>query len=91
MKQWFIEIFCIGKRKTTKNKAVPTAKMWMFYLKKKKKICPAHCACLEWVAVSSSKGSSQPRDQTCVDPVSTLQVDSLPTEPLGKASTNTVS
>ena len=31
---------------------------------------------LEWVAMISSKGSSQPRDQTCVSPA--LQVDSLP-------------
>ena len=33
---------------------------------------------LEWVAISSFKGSSQPKDQTWV---STLQVDSLPSEP----------
>ena len=30
---------------------------------------------LEWVAISSSKGSSQPRDQT---PFPALQVDALP-------------
>ena len=33
---------------------------------------------LEWVATPSSRGSSQPRDQTQSP---TLQVDSLPTEP----------
>ena len=33
---------------------------------------------LEWGATSFSRGSSQPRDQTCI---SCLQVDSLPTEP----------
>ena len=37
---------------------------------------------LEWVAISFSRGSSQPRDQT---QVSTLQADSLPVEPQGKA------
>ena len=36
---------------------------------------------LEWVATPSSRGSSQPRDQTQSP---TLQVDSLPSEPLGK-------
>ena len=36
---------------------------------------------LEWVAIPSSRGSSQPRDQTQVSP---LQVDSLPAEPPGK-------
>ena len=36
---------------------------------------------LEWVAFPFSRGSSQPRDQT---QVSTLQADSLPTEPPGK-------
>jgi len=36
---------------------------------------------LEWVAMPSSRGSSQPRDQT---QVSILQVDSLPSEPPGK-------
>ena len=36
---------------------------------------------LEWGAISSSRGSSQPRDQT---QVSALQVDSLPSEPPGK-------
>ena len=34
---------------------------------------------LEWVAISSSRGSSQPRDQTHVSPA--LQLDSLPVEP----------
>jgi len=33
---------------------------------------------LEWVAMPSSRGSSQPRDGT---QVSTLQVDTLPSEP----------
>ena len=33
---------------------------------------------LEWVAISSSRGSSLPRDQTCVTASSTLQVNSLP-------------
>ena len=36
---------------------------------------------LEWVAISFSRGSSQPRDQTGS---SALQADSLPTELLGK-------
>ena len=39
---------------------------------------------LEWVAISSSRGSSQPRDRTrvsCLSP--TLQADSLPAEPSG--------
>ena len=36
---------------------------------------------LEWVAMSSSRGSSQPRNQT---PSPALQVDSLPTKPRGK-------
>ena len=39
---------------------------------------------LEWVAMPSSKGPSQPRDQTQVSPA--LQVNSLPTEPPGKES-----
>ena len=38
---------------------------------------------LEWVAMPSSRGSSQPRDQTRSP---TLQVDSLLTEPPGKFS-----
>ena len=33
---------------------------------------------LEWVAISFSKGSSLPRNRTCVSSVSSLQVDSLP-------------
>ena len=33
---------------------------------------------LEWVAISSSRGSSLPRDQTCVTASPTLQVNSLP-------------
>ena len=36
---------------------------------------------LEWVAISFSRGSSQPRDQTWV---SALQADALPSEPPGK-------
>ena len=35
---------------------------------------------LEWAAIPSSRRSSQPRDRT---QVSTLQADSLPSEPLG--------
>ena len=40
---------------------------------------------LEWVAVSSSRGSSQPRDQICVSCIYLLhwQVDSLPLSHLG--------
>ena len=34
---------------------------------------------LEWVAISFSRGSSQPRDQT---QVSALQADALPSEPV---------
>ena len=37
---------------------------------------------LQWVAISFSRGSSQPRDQTWVP---ALQADSLPLEPPGKA------
>ena len=37
---------------------------------------------LEWVAMPSSRGSSQPRDRT---QVFALQADSLPTEPSGKS------
>ena len=36
---------------------------------------------LEWVAISFSRGSSQPRDWTCVSP---LRADFLTFEPLGK-------
>ena len=43
---------------------------------------------LEWVAMPSSRGSSQPRDQT---QASTLQVDSLPSEPPGKPTNTGVS
>ena len=32
---------------------------------------------LEWVAISSSRGSSQPRDQTHISCISCVQVDSL--------------
>ena len=39
---------------------------------------------LEWVAMPSSRGSSQPRDQTEVS--STLWADSVPSEPSGKPS-----
>ncbi|CAI9158191.1 unnamed protein product [Rangifer tarandus platyrhynchus] len=38
---------------------------------------------LEWVAISFSRGSSRPRDQT---QVSALQADALPSEPPGKPS-----
>ena len=37
---------------------------------------------LEWVAIAFSRGSSQPRDQTRSP---TLQADSLPSEPPGRA------
>ena len=36
---------------------------------------------LKWIAMSSSRGSSQPRDRT---QVAALEVDSLPSEPPGK-------
>ena len=36
---------------------------------------------LEWVAISFSRGSSRPRDQTCV---SAFQADALTSEPPGK-------
>ena len=39
---------------------------------------------LEWVAVSFPRGSSQPRDQTCVSWVSALAGGFFTTEPLGK-------
>ena len=39
---------------------------------------------LEWVAISSSMGSSPPRNWNCVSCVPSLQVDSLPTEPSEK-------
>ena len=39
---------------------------------------------LEWVAMPSSRGSSQPRDRTQVS-LGSLQVDSLPSEPPGKS------
>ena len=39
---------------------------------------------LEWVAISSSGGSSRPRDQTWVSPG--LQADALPSEPPEKPS-----
>ena len=40
---------------------------------------------LEWVSVSSSRGSSLPRDRTCVSYVSQhWQMDSLPLVPPGK-------
>ena len=42
---------------------------------------------LEWVAMPSSRRSSQPRDRTRV---SSLQVDSLPSEPPGKPLTRMV-
>ena len=42
---------------------------------------------LEWVAMSFSRGSSQPRDKT---QVFVLQADSLPSEPPGKPKTTGV-
>ena len=43
---------------------------------------------LEWVAISSSRGSSWPRDQTLSLLISlALQADSLPSEPSGKMDT----
>ena len=39
---------------------------------------------LEWVAISSSRGSSQPRDQTHTSCLLHWQADSLPTAPPGK-------
>ena len=41
-------------------------------------------AILEWVAISSSRGYSPPRDQTSVSCISCIAVDSLPAEPSGK-------
>ena len=38
---------------------------------------------LEWVAIPSSRGSSQPRDQTCVSHIASRY---LPSEPLGKSN-----
>ena len=38
---------------------------------------------LEWVAMLSSRESSQTRDQTCVSPFPALQADFVPTEHLG--------
>ena len=38
---------------------------------------------LEWVAMHSSRGSSQPRDRTSSP---ALQADSLPAEPSGKST-----
>ena len=44
---------------------------------------------LEWIAISSSRGSSQPRDQTHVSCVSCIgKVDSLPLSHLGKPFTS---
>ena len=39
---------------------------------------------LEWVAMHSSRGSSWPRDRTCVSRLLHWQVGSLPLVPLGK-------
>ena len=39
---------------------------------------------LEWVVLPSSRGSSQPRDWTCVSCLLHLHVGSLPVVPLGK-------
>ena len=41
---------------------------------------------LEWVAISSSRGSSQPRDQTCISCVSCIAGGFFTTEPEGKLS-----
>ena len=41
---------------------------------------------LEWVAISYSRGSFQPRDRTCIPVFPALQEDSLPAEPTGKPS-----
>ena len=41
---------------------------------------------LEWVAISYSRGSFQPRDRTCIPVSPALQEDSLPAEPTGKTS-----
>ena len=40
---------------------------------------------LEWVAMPSSRGSSQPRDRTCVSCLPHWQVGSLPLAPPGKS------
>ena len=47
---------------------------------------------LEWVAIPFSKGSSPPRDQTCLSHrfAGRLQADSLPSEPIGKYHRNVV-
>ena len=42
---------------------------------------------LEWVAMPSSRGSFQPRDQTCISCVSCTAGGFSPTEPLGICST----
>ena len=44
---------------------------------------------LEWVAMPASRGSSQPRDQTCISCVSCTAGGFSPTEPLGICSTVT--
>ena len=46
---------------------------------------------LEWVTISSSRGSSQPRDQTTSPMSPALQVDSLPAESSGKPDSLKVS
>ena len=40
---------------------------------------------LEWVAMPSSRGSFQPRDQTYISSAPALQADSLTPEPPGEA------
>ena len=40
---------------------------------------------LEWVAISFSRKSSQPRDWICVSCTFCITADSLPSEPLGKS------
>ena len=39
---------------------------------------------LEWAAISSSKGPSQPRDQTCLSCVTCVASGFFTAEPLGK-------
>ena len=52
-------------------------------------LCPWHSPArtLQWVAMPSCRGSSQPRDRNCIPPA--LQVDFLPTEPPGSPKIDT--
>ena len=45
---------------------------------------PGSSVQLEWVAMPSSRGSSQPRDWTCISYVSGITGEFFATEPLGK-------